>query len=285
MTSIDVATIVQAVISGMLVLLVGTIPRNLLFAANLRFVTSVPWAVPVTAVYLWFFWRYLQGFGPPASTADVRCESLRANRLSGRTWAWALLAGALGLVSLVLALRVLNRLVIMPPQQAPDFTNVPQVTAISLLLMAAPVAGLIEESAFRGYMQGPIERRNGVVIAVLITGTMFALAHLDFTWILWPYYVAVAAIYGMVSYLTNSILPAMVLHTAGNLFSNFDLWLHGQAEWQAPATGNTTIWQSGPDASFWMTVSLLVLIGAGTAWTYVKLASVVRPVDTSRSGS
>ena len=29
------------------------------------------------------------------------------------------------------------------------------------LLMAAPVAGVIEEAAFRGDMQGPIERRNG----------------------------------------------------------------------------------------------------------------------------
>jgi len=43
-------------------------------------------------------------------------------------------------------------------------------------------------------MQGPIERRRGLLIAILITGTMFALVHLDFTPILWPYYVAVAAL-------------------------------------------------------------------------------------------
>jgi hypothetical protein len=64
--------------------------------------------------------------------------------------------------------------------------------------MGAPVAGIIEESAFRGYMQGPIERRYGLLVAILITGTMFAIVHLDFTPILWPYYVAVAAIYGTV---------------------------------------------------------------------------------------
>ena len=82
-----------------------------------------------------------------------------------------------------------------------------------MLLSAAPIAAIIEEGAFRGYMQGPIERRYGLLIAVLVTGTMFAVAHLDFTLILWPYYVAVAAIYGTVTSLTNSIRPAIVLHT------------------------------------------------------------------------
>lgn len=47
--------IMRAVLVGMLVMLAGTIPRNLLFAANLRLFTGGPWAVPLTAVYLWFF--------------------------------------------------------------------------------------------------------------------------------------------------------------------------------------------------------------------------------------
>jgi hypothetical protein len=111
--------IVQAVLLGMLVVIAGTIPRNLLFAANLRYYASVPWAVPLTAVYLWFFWRYLNGGGPPESTAEERRASLRANRVSGRVWAWALLAGGLGIVALVLALRVANRLVVLPQQQLP----------------------------------------------------------------------------------------------------------------------------------------------------------------------
>ena len=49
--------IVQAVLIGMLVMLAGTIPRNLAFSANLKYYTSVPWAVPLIAAYLWLFWR------------------------------------------------------------------------------------------------------------------------------------------------------------------------------------------------------------------------------------
>src|ERR1700753_2785607 len=214
----------------MLVMLAGTLPRNVLFAATLRYFASVPWAVPLTAIYLWFFWRYLQGFGPAEWTAEERRTSLRANRVPGRTWAWARVAGGLGIVALVLALRVTNRMVLLPDQQLPDLSRVPKLTVLSLLLMAAPVAGIVEEAAFRGYMQGPIERGYGLVVAILITGTMFAIAHLDFTFVLWPYYLAVAAIYGTVTHLTRSILPAIVLHTSGNLYSNFDLYLHGQAE-------------------------------------------------------
>jgi membrane protease YdiL (CAAX protease family) len=271
-----VEVIVQAVFLGMLVVFAGTIPRNLIFAANLRFFVGVPWAVPVTAVYLWFFWRYLNGAGPPGSTAAIRRASLRAHRVSGRAWAWALCAGGLGIVALVLALRVANRLVVLPEQKLPDLSHVPKATVLALLLMAAPVAGIVEEAAFRGYMQGPIERRSGLAVAILITGTMFAVAHLDFTLILWPYYVAVAAIYGVVTYLTDSILPAVVLHTGGNLFSNLDLWLHGQAEWQASPDPAALIWKTGVDAAFWRSIGLLALVTAAAVWAYRRLARTAR---------
>ena len=73
------SSIAEAVTVGMLVMLAGTIPRNIVFAANLRVLPGVPWAVPVTCVYVWFFWRYLNGDGPPASTRKDRRTRLRAN--------------------------------------------------------------------------------------------------------------------------------------------------------------------------------------------------------------
>jgi membrane protease YdiL (CAAX protease family) len=268
--------IVQAVLIGMLIVLAGTIPRNLIFAANLRYYPSLPWAVPLIAVYLWFFWRYLNGAGPPESTAEARHTSLRANRVSGHAWAWAILAGGLGILTLVLALRVANRLVMLPQQQFPELAQVPKMTVLSLLLMAAPVPGIVEEAAFRGYMQGPIERRYGLVVAILVTGTMFAVAHLVFTLILWPYYVAVSAIYGTVTCLTKSILPALVLHTGGNIYSNIDLWLHGQAEWQSSSGRPALIWETGTDESFWISINALLSVGTVMVWAYFKLASAAR---------
>ena len=98
-----------AVLVGMLVAAAGTIPRNLLFLANLRYRATTPWAVPVAAVFLYLFWRYVGGDGPPQSTVQQRREALRANRISVKAWMWSLGAGFLGLVALVLALRVANR--------------------------------------------------------------------------------------------------------------------------------------------------------------------------------
>ncbi|MEP6636094.1 MAG: CPBP family intramembrane glutamic endopeptidase [Acidobacteriota bacterium] len=268
--------IVKAVIIGMLVMIAGTIPRNIIFVANLHYYPSFPWAVPLTALYLWFFWRYLNGAGPPETTAEERHASLRANRVSFRVWAWSLLAGGLGIVALVIALRVANRMILLPQQQLPDLTQVPKFTILSLLLMAAPVAGIVEEAAFRGYMQRPIEQRYGLVIAILVTGTMFAVAHLEFTLVLWPYYVAVAAIYGTISYLTDSILPAVVLHTSGNIYSNIDLWMHGQAEWQASSRAGELIWKTGTDLSFWISLVALFIVGIATLVALSKLASAAR---------
>lgn len=258
----------------MAVVLAGTIPRNIVFAANLRYFNAFPWAVPVMAAYLFVLWRYLNGAGPPESTAAERHAGLRANPISGRVWAASLIAGGLGLVAIVLALRLANRLVVLPPQVLPDLNDVPRTTVVALLLMGAPIAGIVEEAAFRGYMQRPIERTHGIWLAILITGTMFALVHLDFTPVLWPYYVAVAAIYGTVSYLTDSILPAVVLHTSGNVYSNLDLWLHGQAEWQAPAGEKLLVWTTGPDRAFWTETAALVVLTLAMLFAYRTLAVV-----------
>lgn len=266
------SAVAQAVGLGMLVMLAGSVPRNVLFAANLRVGTAVPWAVPVMALYLWALWRYLDGRGGDPSTRAFRRTSLRATRLRPAVWTWALAAGALGLVALVIGLRLANRFVALPAQQLPDLSAVAPVTVWTLLLAAAPIAGVVEEAAFRGYMQGPIEKVWGLAPAILITGTMFAVAHLDFTPLLWPYYVAVAALYGAVTFATESVWPAVVLHTAGNLYSNVDLLLHGQAEWQAPRSGAASVWQTGADMDVARSAMALLFLLLAFAVTYRQLA-------------
>ena len=66
--------------------------------------------------------------------------------------------------------------------------------------MGSLVAGIAEESGFRGYMQGPIEPRHGPVIAFLVTGGLFGFAHFshpEVTLALMPYFLAVATLASM----------------------------------------------------------------------------------------
>src|SRR6185436_21045461 len=86
----------RAILTGVTVAAAGTMPWAGLVAANTRHESSLPWAVPIMAVFLWLYWRYFVcGHGWPRSTAETRRTDSRANRLSGEVWVAALLAGML----------------------------------------------------------------------------------------------------------------------------------------------------------------------------------------------
>lgn len=278
-----VPVIVKAVLMGAAVALAGSIPWAVLVTGNMRYLPAIPWAVPVMAIYLWIFWKYVRGAGWPRSTAESRGALCRAHRVPANAWGPALMAGALGLAALVLLLKVMNRMVALPAQQNPDLSRLSAVSIAMMVIMSALVAGVAEESAFRGYMQGPIERRYGPVTAILITGTLFGFAHFthpEVSLILMPYYITVAAIYGSLAYLTNSILPGLVLHTAGNILGTIDLLARGKSEWQTPAAPSPLIWVSGPDASFWLNLLGFLAVGGAACAAYASLAKICRQTSS-----
>src|SRR4029077_5464800 len=92
--------VVRAVVVGLLVNEVGQLGAVLILA-NLKLFPRLPWLLPATAVWLWLYWRYLSGAGWPEKTREARRRRLRAPSLPVRAWRWSLLAGALGLVSVV----------------------------------------------------------------------------------------------------------------------------------------------------------------------------------------
>src|SRR2546430_14569125 len=66
-----------------------------LLVTNLQSSPAVPWSVPAMALLLWLMWSYLGGRGWPRGTSGGRRPCPRANRRSGRTYLWALVAGVL----------------------------------------------------------------------------------------------------------------------------------------------------------------------------------------------
>jgi len=271
--------VIKAVLTGAAVATVGTVIWALLVEANLKFYPNFPWSIVPATILLWFYWHWLRGKWWPQSTSEIRKRSLRANALSPDAWASAIFAGIVGLVALLLLMRVMNRMVKLPQQQITASVPIPAFTLLFLMLMGSIVAGVVEEAAFRGYMQGPIEKRHGPVTAILITGILFGFAHFthpETTILLMPFYVGVAAVYGMMAYFTNSILPGMVLHAIGDVFGGLDLITRGQSEWQTSSKSVPLIWEGGADTSFWISCILFIISLAAAIWTFSSLAATVR---------
>jgi len=274
--------ILRAVIVGSFVMSMATVPCGILLRANFALMPSVPWSIPVVVIYLWLYWQYLSGRGWPQTTTEFRRANLRANSLSGRVWRWSLLAGGLGWAS-VLALRiVIDTLFKLPRDSMSSLSSYPLQIVLSYIAGVSVLAGVAEEAGCRGYMQAPIERRHGPVVAILVVGIMFWLSHgsvyVGHWWIflgqLW-FYLAASAVFGIIAYLSGSILPGVVLHTLANLVGFGLVW------WFESRAGASSTGGGRFDLFFWVTgVAGLVSIIA-SVWAYRRLAVVVRAVKAS----
>jgi membrane protease YdiL (CAAX protease family) len=229
-------TILLAIVSGVAVLVTGNWVA-VLIGMQMSGGSPLPWSVLPVALWLWAWWQFLSGKWAAAEGGESRRALLRANRVPARLWLPALGAGLLGFGALLALLSLASRVVQLPaglPITTPP--GMPVVTIVLLLTMQSIIAGVTEEAAFRGYMQSLIERQHGLLIAIVVNGILFGLLH--FTnhprdvLLMLPYYVAVAAVYGGLTWATDSILPAVVLHSAGDVVVLTRWWATGLPEWQ-----------------------------------------------------
>lgn len=184
---------------------------------NVATTPAVPWHAPAGLLYLWLVFRYFNGHWAPSSTSARRREALRARRLTGEQWLVALAAAGAVLVFIV-AFAMLNYRLIDVPEDGGDLSMYPWWTVYSILLMVSIVAGVSEESGFRGYMQGPLEERYGVALAIGLTAILFWVAHLNHPSGLAraPSLVAMGLALGALAFASRSILPSLVTHAAAD---------------------------------------------------------------------
>jgi len=266
--------IVRAVVVGAVVNTAGEQPAGNLLFANLQMSPTVPWSVPLIVVWLWLFWQYFSGHWWPASTAGDRAEGFAARPLSPRVWRWALVAGGLAMTSIVALHLVLSP--ITPPTYKVFynfFLRMPFPTLMLVVITLSAVAGIVEEAAFRGYMQGAIERRHGPVVAIAVTTFFFVLMHfVGFQAMSAPRTLLIAVVsvmYGVLRQLTGSILPGMILHWVGDAFSVLLLWFY----WAHGTVGIRLLGFAAALRSpvFWLNVAELFVFTAASVWAFRKL--------------
>lgn len=208
---------VAPIITGLLIVAAGLIPWTLLAQLNARERPDLPWAALATLAYVGILLAWLNGWGPPRRSADRRRQRLRlwpqdAPDADGLTT---------GVVIVLLGLMYVLWTAISRMSPIPDLSAYPTTTYLwSMFIMGGITAGVVEEVAFRGYMQTGIERRDPQN-AIWITSLVFAASHITqgigAVLVMGPGLFVASMLYGTLARRTGTILPGIVLHVLGDL--------------------------------------------------------------------
>lgn len=211
---------IEPIVAGLLITAVGLVPWTLLAQLNARVRPDLPWAAVASVGYLVLLLAWLNGYGPPKRTAARRRQRLRLwpPGVPERAETSGLGTGAIvALLGLVYALWIVFSWL----SPVPDLSAFP-TTAYrwSMLLMGGLTAGVVEEAAFRGYMQTGIERHDPER-AIWITSLVFVAMHITqgigAVVLLGPGLFVASVLYGVLARRTGTILPGIAIHTVGDL--------------------------------------------------------------------
>ncbi|MGD0143357.1 MAG: type II CAAX endopeptidase family protein [Rhizomicrobium sp.] len=208
----------KALASGIAVFAVGTGTWIALLAQMFRSPTAFPWEVVAMAAVLVGGVAYLRAGAWPRAGRDARRIGLRLNAVSSRALLSAVIAGWSTMIAGFLLYAAHRAAVGLGGESPLALPHVPAPALFATLAMAAIVAGTVEEIAFRGYLQGALERRFGFVPAILVSGMFWALFHTNHSYfaaeaIVWiGIFLAVSTVLGTMTYRTNSVIPGIVTH-------------------------------------------------------------------------
>ena len=244
-------------------------------------ILPMPLAASAEAAFLVSFLWWAGGGGPPYSTKSDRAASFRSGKLSVMRWVWGLCAALFFAVTIHASIVLLFRFVPFP---VATFRNGYDLSFIhsqflkwTAILISAVSAGICEEIGFRGYMQQPIEQRNGVVPAVLISSLFFMAVHLTKAWAtlgMIPIVFGAGLLLGLLAWSARSLLPGIIGHIMMDI-GLFAYWWTGIAgEFSA-----RTIRQTGMDRPFLMAFFTFAVSLGIVVFAIYKLQRM-RPITT-----
>lgn len=266
---------VRSIVSGFLVSTLGIA----VWTAVLSLLpTSL--AVIIMLIPLWLFWKYFSGRIGPKKSRETRSNLFRSLALPPRVWKYGL-AGAMLFVLIVQSSFVVTfRMVEMPPGYATGYAileTLPRWLAWAALIMSSVVAGICEETGYRGYLQVPLEKRYGQVIAILVSSVIFTLIHLIKVWAapIVPNIFLASILLGILAYRTRSLIPGIIGHSILDIFDYSFWWTNLLGKWNRP-----TIFRTGPDIHFigWCLIFTLGVLGF--YWVMLRLGA--RPLGLPR---
>lgn len=258
-----------AAILGIFIALFGQGVWTALIVINLKTTPAIPWAVAVMGVVLWIIFQYLGGRRRPQSTSDERRLRLRAKPLPGDVFAWALLAGGLSIVALAGWWLLISAIMKISGSVLPDMSKYPWLTTVLAVAMGSLISPILEQAGLWGYCQSMLERDFSGTTAIVVTAILFALLpHPPMHVELWPKLVLfffAGLTFGVMAFLTKSILPGLAVHTLG-LLAFFTLVFRAGV-----------VRQSNSDAWLWIHATQIIVFGVLSIAAFARLRRLTEP--------
>jgi membrane protease YdiL (CAAX protease family) len=249
--------IIRSVLTGFTVSAVGITIWSLLLTR-----ITAPWSVIPMIITLWVYLKFFSGSWSSNKGNEIKKFNFRAVKLSSLFWKWGIVAAVLFVIIVQASFIITFRLVDFPSEKfTADYkilNSMPLWVAWTVLIMGSIVAGICEETGFRGYMQAPLEKKYGPSTAIIITSIVFMLIHLSHSWAapILPHIFFASVLLGILAYKTGSLIPGIIGHSFLDIFD--------YSVWWSDITGGfhkQTIFKTGIDIHFivWCLVFLLAL--------------------------
>jgi len=240
-----------------------------------------PWSMLPMIIFLWAYLKFFSGAWGAIKTREILRGRFRSVKLKPDVWKWSVGAAVLFVIIVQSSFVITFRLIEFPSEKfTADYKildSLPLWVAWAILVAGSIVAGICEETGFRGYMQSPLEKRYNPFIAILITSVVFTIIHLSHTWALpiLPHIFFASVLLGMLAYKTGSLIPGIIGHSILDIFD--------YSVWWSDITGGfhkQTVFKTGVDLSFviWCLVFMLVLFVFFRIMNMLKKPGQLTPV-------
>jgi len=235
--------LIRAIFSGFMVSTAG-----ITVWAVMLWLIMPPWSVIPMIFALWAFWKFFGG--------------IRKVKLYPFTWKWSIIAAICFVVILQSSFVITFRIKEFPAAQfTSDYKilgKMPLWTAWIMLIMSSVVAGICEETGYRGYLQTPLEKKYGPVAAIIISSIIFTIIHLSKNWAhpIIPHIFFASVLLGILAYKSGSLIPGIIGHSILDIFDYSFWWTHIAGSFK-----KQTIFITGIDIHFiiWTLIFLLAL--------------------------
>jgi membrane protease YdiL (CAAX protease family) len=207
-------TALRAVVTGLVVFAVSA---NVWLLLLLNLNTALAAALEVVFLGLVIWWSH--GGGPPKAAQVFREKVFRRTRLTSAQWIWGIIAAVFFAATVHSSIVLLFRFMPYPAaafRRDYDLSFIPSEGLRWLVVaISAASAAICEEIGFRGFMQQPIEGRDGVSTAIFTSSFFFMLLHLSKAWSslgMAPIVFGAGILLGLLASSSESLIPGIIGH-------------------------------------------------------------------------